>query len=232
METTALIVAGGEGLRFGGDIPKQYQLIAGRPLLSWTVSRFEAASTIDDIVIVCAEEYLLHVNNSVVNPYEFKKVSKIVPGGENRTESVSRGLKALPITTGYVAIHDAVRPMVTPSDIDLVVLEARNNRAAILGHPIADTLKRVREHMIIATVERANLFLAETPQVFQFDLIKEAYDKAAAEGRVSTDDASLLEAIGFMVKLIPSTGTNPKMTTTDDLEFIRYYFERESGERL
>lgn len=232
MKTTALIVAGGEGLRFGGDIPKQYQLIAGRPLLSWTVSRFEAATTIDDIVIVCAEEYLLHVNNSVVNPYEFKKVSKIVPGGQNRTESVSRGLKALPLTTAYVAIHDGVRPMVTPSDIDLVVLEARNNRAAILGHPVSDTLKRVREQMIIATVERANLFQAETPQVFQFDLIKEAYNKAATEGRVATDDASLLEAVGFMVKLIPSTGNNPKMTTTDDLEFIRYYFERESGERF
>jgi 2-C-methyl-D-erythritol 4-phosphate cytidylyltransferase len=232
MKTYALIVAGGSGQRFGGEIPKQYQLVAGKPVMSWTISRFEAATTIDEIVIVVAEDYLLYVNNQVVNPYDFKKVVKIVPGGETRMESVMKGLESLPISTSFVAVHDAVRPLVKSSDIDLVVLEARNNRAAILGRPISDTVKRAKDGMIMATVDRKNLFLAETPQVFQYDLLKEAYLKGKEKGIEATDDASLVESLGFMVKLIPSSAPNPKLTTKDDLEYITMKLEGEAGVRF
>lgn len=227
----ALIVAAGSGKRFGEDTPKQYQLVAGRPLLSWTISRFEAASTIDQIAIIAAEDYLLYVNNSVINPYRFGKVLKVVPGGETRAESVLRGIESLPLSTSYVAIHDGVRPLVKPSDIDLTVLEARNHRAAILGRPVNDTVKRAKEGMILATVDRNHLFLAETPQVFQYDLIKEAYIKGIEKEKSTTDDAAMVEALGFKVKMVCSTGPNPKLTTSDDLEFIKAMLERESGER-
>jgi len=227
MSTIALIVAGGAGDRFGGDIPKQYRLVAGRPLMSWTIARFEDAAAIDRIVIVAAEEYLLHVNNSVVNPYGFKKVLKIVPGGRTRGESVLRGIEAVPLATSYLAIHDAVRPLVRPSDIDLVVEEAKKNRAAVLGRPVSDTVKRARDGLILATLDRTNLFLAETPQVFQYDLVKEAYLAGKQSGLDATDDAALVEALGFMVKLVPSSGPNPKLTTPDDMEFIRMMLERE-----
>lgn len=229
MKTYALIVAGGSGRRFGGEIPKQYQMIAGKPVMSWTISRFEAATTIDEIVIVAAEEYLLYVNNQVVNPYDFKKVFKIVPGGETRMESVMKGLESLPISAGFVAVHDAVRPLVKSSDIDLAVLEARNDRAAILGRPVSETIKRAKDSMIMATVDRENLFLAETPQVFQYDLLKEAYMKGIEKGIEATDDASLVESLGFMVKLIPSNSPNPKLTTQDDLEYITMKLEGEAG---
>ncbi|MDD4051808.1 MAG: 2-C-methyl-D-erythritol 4-phosphate cytidylyltransferase, partial [candidate division Zixibacteria bacterium] len=136
MKTVALIVAGGSGERFGADTPKQYQLVAGRPLLAWTISRFEQAASIDQIVIVAAEDFLLYVNNQVVNPFSFAKVTKIVPGGSTRGESVRRGIDALPISTSYVAIHDGVRPLVKPSDIDAVVAEAQRHRAAILARPV------------------------------------------------------------------------------------------------
>jgi 2-C-methyl-D-erythritol 4-phosphate cytidylyltransferase len=228
MKTIALIVAGGSGERYGSDIPKQYQLVAGRQLLAWTISRFEQASTIDQIAIVVAEDYLLYVNNQIVDPYGFNKVLKIVPGGESRAESVLKGIESLPISTSFVAIHDGVRPLVKSSDVDLTVLEARNHRAAILGRPVSDTIKRVRADMIMATVDRSNLFLAETPQVFQYDLIKEAYLKGMKSGIIATDDAAYVEALGFMVKLVPSTGPNPKLTSPDDIDFIRMTLEREA----
>ena len=177
-----------------------------------------------------AEDFLLHVNNQVVNPYGFEKVVKIVPGGATRTESVYKGLESLGASTSFVAIHDAVRPLVKTSDIDLVVLEARNCRAAILGRPVAETIKRARDGMILATVDRQNLFVAETPQAFQYDLLKEAYRKGMAAGKPMTDDAAMVEALGFQVKLVNSTGPNPKLTTKDDSDFIKMMLEKESGD--
>lgn len=230
MKTIALIVAGGSGERFGGDVPKQYRPVAGKPLLAWTISRFEQAETIDQIAIVAAEDYLLHVNNSVVNPYNFRKVLKIVPGGKTRAESVYKGIESLPISTSYVAIHDGVRALVSPADIDAVVREAQASRAAILGRPVSETVKRARGGMVLATVDRANLFMAETPQAFQYDLIKEAYLKGMGKQTDATDDAAMVEALGFLVKLVPSSGPNPKLTTEDELDFIRMMLERETGD--
>ncbi|MCK5125400.1 MAG: 2-C-methyl-D-erythritol 4-phosphate cytidylyltransferase [candidate division Zixibacteria bacterium] len=228
-KTSAIIVAGGSGERFGGKVPKQYQLVAGKPLLTWTIERFEKASTIDEIVIVVAEDFLLYVNNQVVNPFDLKKVVKIVPGGENRTESVYKGLKSLPISTGFAAVHDAVRPLVKPEDINLVVSEAKNHRAAILGRPVTETIKRAQDGMILATVDRENLFIAETPQVFQFDLLIEAYENGIANKRLLTDDAAMVEAYGFKVKVVNSTGPNPKLTTVEDMDFINTMLEKEAG---
>lgn len=132
------------------------------------------------------------------------------------------------MSTSYVAIHDGVRPLVRPSDIDLAVREAQEHRAAILGRPATDTIKRAKEGMILATLDRSRLFLAETPQVFQYDLIMEAYRCRGSQALDTTDDAALVEAMGFMVRLVPSTGPNPKLTTSDDMEFIRMIIEREN----
>lgn len=232
MSTIGLIVAGGSGERFGGDIPKQYQLVAGRPVMTWTLQRFEDAATIDRVVIVAGEDYLLHVNNSVVDPYDLAKVFKIVPGGATRSESVLKGLESLPLSTSYVAIHDAVRPLVRSVDIDSVVTEAKKNRAAILGRPITETVKRAREGMIMATLDRYSLYLAETPQAFQYDIIREAYRKGMEAGMTATDDAMLVEALGFKVTLIPSTGPNPKLTTPEEMDFIRMMLEKENNGRI
>jgi 2-C-methyl-D-erythritol 4-phosphate cytidylyltransferase len=230
MSNIAIIVAGGSGERFGGDIPKQYRLAADRPLMTWTIARFEKAASIDRIVIVAGEDYLLHVTNTVINPYGFQKVFKIVPGGATRPESVLKGLESLPLATKYVAIHDAVRPLVKPADIDAVMNEAQIHRAAILARPASDTVKRAREGLIYATLDRDNLYLAETPQAFQYDLIREAYIKGMESGLKATDDAAMVEALGFKVRLVLSSGANPKLTTADDLAFIEMMLERNSHE--
>lgn len=213
----AVIVAGGSSTRLGGDIPKQFREIAGRPLLSWTISRFQAAHAIDSIVVVVAEEYLLFTSEKVVDAYGFQKVRKIVIGGEERQESVRKGLEALPFATTIAAIHDGARPLVSPADIDRVVTAAQKERAAILAAPVADTLKRVRDGFIITTVDRAHLYAAQTPQVFQYDLILEAHRAAAGGTEVFTDDASMIEARGFKVTVVEPTGPNLKVTNREDL---------------
>jgi 2-C-methyl-D-erythritol 4-phosphate cytidylyltransferase len=222
MPTCALIVAGGRSLRLGGSVPKQYRTVAGRPLLSWTIARFEVAESIDEIAVVAADDYLLHVTQKVVEPYGFRKVNRVVAGGDTRRESVLKGLRALPRSTSYVAIHDGARPLVRPADIDTAVALARTERAAMLAVPVSDTVKRVRDRYVLATLEREGLWLAQTPQVFQYDLIMELHEKYN-RGELDcavTDDAALVEAGGFKIRVLESTGPNPKVTSRHDLAVV------------
>ncbi len=216
MNTVALIVAAGRGVRFGGDIPKQFRNILERPLLYWTAMQFEKARLIDEIVLVVAEDFMLYANDRVLGSFPFKKLKRIVKGGATRRESVYNGLKSLPLSTGYVAVHDGARPIVDTTDIDRAVEVARNERAAILARPIADTVKRVEAEFIITSLDRSKLFQAETPQVFQYDLIMSAHEKYNS-GREVTDDASLVEQLGFKVKTVIPEKVNLKVTTEEDL---------------
>ncbi len=220
MKTVAIIVAGGRGLRLGGEIPKQFRNIHERPLLSWTIMQFERAKTVDEIVIVVPEDYLLYANEKVVNPFSFRKVNKIVIGGESREESVKNGLRSIPISTAYVAIHDGARPLIFHEDIDKVIEVAKRERAAVLARPITETVKRVESEFIISTLDRTKLFLAETPQVFQYDLIMSAHDKPPEIN--ATDDAYLVELLGFKVRAVTPGRANPKITTEDDLAWARF----------
>jgi 2-C-methyl-D-erythritol 4-phosphate cytidylyltransferase len=221
VRTIAIIVAGGRGLRFGGETPKQFRTIHERPLLSWTIYQFEKASLVNEIVVVVPEDYLLFANEKVIVPFAFSKVSKIVIGGETREESVQRGLKAIPISTGFVAIHDGARPLVSPADIDRVISTAHRDKAAILARPVSDTVKRVEGDFIISTLDRSKLYLAETPQVFQYDLIMSAH-KENSEKKPATDDAYLVELLGFKVKTVVPERINIKVTTENDLALAKF----------
>jgi 2-C-methyl-D-erythritol 4-phosphate cytidylyltransferase len=228
VKTYALIVAAGQSQRFGGLIPKQFKEICGRPLLAWTVSRFQQAASIEKIVVVVAEEHLLYATQKIIDPYGFDKVQKIVIGGQTRRESVLNGLRSLPLSTQVVAIHDGARPLVTSADIDKVVEVASRERAAMLAVPALDTVKRVREGFILGTLDRDSLYLAQTPQVFQYDLIMEAH-KEVAEGAVVTDDASLVEARGFKVRVVEPSRPNLKVTTQDDFYIVESLLRREEN---
>jgi len=188
-------------------------------MLSWTIGSFEKAASIHEIVVVVAEEYLLHTTQKVVDPFNFMKVNKVVPGGESRARSVLNGLKALPAATDFVAIHDGARPLISPKDIDRVVEVAVKEKAAILAANVADTVKRVKDSFILSTLERDSLCLAQTPQVFQYDLIMQAHlDYADKSGDDTvTDDASLVEKRGFKVRTVEPTSPNFKVTTAADL---------------
>lgn len=229
MKTIALIVAGGESKRFGGKIPKQFRHVFGKPLLSWTIQKFEQAATIDQIVVVVAEDYLLYTSEKVVDPYNFRKVFKIVKGGATRRESVSNGLEALPLSTNYVAIHDGARPLILPSDIDRVVTTAIAEKAAIVAVKTVDTIKRVKDDFIIATLERSNLYQAQTPQVFQYDLIIAAHRdfEKSKNNKSITDDASLIEQKGFKIKVVESEVPNFKITSKSDLKLAEALLKEE-----
>lgn len=231
MKTYALIVAAGSATRFGGSVPKQFLEVCGQPLLSWSISRFEAAARINHIVVVVSEEYLLYVTQKVIDPYNFNKVTKIVVGGITRQESVLNGLKALPISTGFVAIHDGARPLVNSGDIDRVVEVASENRAAMLAVPITDTVKRARDGYVLATIDRDFLYMAQTPQVFQYDLIMNVHREDAESRSQSdvTDDASLVEAKGFKVRVVEPSGPNFKVTTREDLALVRALLKGEDS---
>ncbi len=220
MKTAALIVAAGGSVRFGGPVPKQFVQVAGRPLLAWTIDRFEQADSIDTVVLVVAEDQLLYAGEKVVDRFGFRKVTRIVPGGALRQESVLRGLERLPLSTGLVAIHDGARPLVAPVDIDAVVAEADANRAAVLVGRVSDTVKRGRDGFVLSTLDRSGLYLAQTPQVFNYDLILQAHRKAATNGTVVTDDAALIEAGGFKVRLVEAGRPNLKVTSREDMQVV------------
>jgi len=217
MKTTALIVAAGSSVRFGGPVPKQFMPVNGRPLLTWTVERFDRARLISDIILVVAQEQLAWVADKVVFPYKFRKSVKIIRGGATRQESVLMGLEAAPVSTRLVAIHDGARPLTAPRDIDAVVELAGREKAAILAIRVPDTVKRVKDSYVLSTQDRNNLWLAQTPQVFDYDLVIEAHRRAARDGVVVTDDAALVEAGGFKVRVVEPTLANFKVTTREDL---------------
>ncbi|HUV30368.1 MAG TPA: 2-C-methyl-D-erythritol 4-phosphate cytidylyltransferase [Acidobacteriota bacterium] len=229
MNVTALIVAAGKSERFGGAAPKQFRELCGRPLLTWTISRFETASSIDRIVLVVSEEHLLFAGEKVVDPYGFSKVIKIVKGGDTRQESVRLGLESLPVSTRFVAIHDGARPVVSPRDIDRVVEAATVDRAAMLALPAGDTVKRVRDKLVISTLDRDSLYLAQTPQVFQYDLIVSAH-REFSESDAATDDAALVERKGFKVRVVEPESPNIKVTTPEDLVAASAFLQEEGHE--
>jgi len=228
MKTVALVVAAGKGLRLGGQVPKQFRNVLDKPILAWTVGKFQRAEKIDEIALVVAEEFLLYANENIVNRHHLNKVSRIITGGDTRQESVRKGLLALPVSTGFVAIHDGARPLVHPDDIDRVTEKAHRERAAILARPIAETIKRVDNEFVLTTLDRSRLFLAETPQVFQYDLIMTAHQKAE-DGEAVTDDSCLVEKLGFKVRTVIPRAVNHKITTEDDLELVRILLEAEYG---
>lgn len=228
MKTTALIVAAGSSSRLSGEVPKQYREVAGRPLLSWTITRFEQAESIDEVVLVVAEEYLLFTSERVVDPFAFHKCKRILIGGESRQESVYKGLTSLPDSTELVAIHDGARPLVATSDVDRVVQTAKTQKAALLAAPIADTIKRVQGNFVMSTVDRSGLFAAQTPQVFDYKLILQAHQKAAADSSTTyTDDASIAEAAGHKVVIVEPEFPNPKITTPADFEMLKLRLSKE-----
>lgn len=219
MKTVAIILAAGEGARFGADRPKQFAMALGKPILWYALAAFQSASSIDDIVLVAPQEELEYAREAFLSNSPLDKIGKVIAGGSTRSDSARLGLAAIPISTEIIAIHDGARPTVAPSDINRVVKTARAERAAILASPVTSTLKRAAAKYIINTVEREGLYLAETPQAFRADLIREAYQKLG-EDSSPTDDAQLVEALGFKVCIVESEFLNIKVTTKKDIALV------------
>ena len=218
MKTAAIIVSAGKGLRFPGEKKKQFLSLAGKPVLCRTLDRFEASPSIDTIHLVVAEEDLAYTLREIVEPHGYRKVSRVVPGGKSRQESVRNGVHALPPGVDLVAVHDGVRPLVTRRLIEESLQAARQYGAAVVATPVKDTIKLVSHDRIVErTLDRTSLWQIQTPQAFQLDLFKQAIQKAAEDGFLGTDDASLVERMGIKVYILEGSYTNIKITTPEDL---------------
>lgn len=214
----AVIVAAGRGLRMGGPLRKQYLELDGLPILSHTLRIFDLSRHFTAIVLVVPESEFDFCEEKVLSPIAPETPVRLVSGGAVRQESVCNGLRSLPASTGLVAIHDGVRPLVTHERLRTCMKEAEIHGACILGMPVSDTLKSVSEAGAIRhTVDRENVWMAQTPQVFRYDMILNAHEHAARAGISATDDAMLMEKAGHRVLIIPGGRHNIKITTPDDL---------------
>ena len=212
---TAIIVAAGRGTRFGAS-DKVLQPLDGRPLLSFCVDAFEAATSIDGIVVVAGAHTIAMIEQLIAHA-SWTKVRTVVPGGERRQDSVAAGLDAVSSGSELVVVHDAARPFVTVELIDNCVDEARRSGAAIAAVPVTDTLKLADDGVVVRTVPRAGMWAAQTPQAARTVLLREAFAHAG-EGEIEmTDEAGLLEACGIPVTIVPGSLRNLKVTSADDL---------------
>jgi len=213
----AIIAAAGAGSRMAGDRPKQFLQLAGVPIIFHTLKPFEQCDSIQEIIVVLpaaeSADFL-----ALVQKYGVKKLSRVVPGGTTRAESVWRGLLAIRAATAeIIAVHDGVRPFVTAEEIDRTVAAARTHGAAILVAPAIDTIKEINGGEVVKTLERRQLCHALTPQCFRYELLRRAYERADVQDPAITDDSSLVEQLGESVTIVEGSSRNIKITTQRDL---------------
>ena len=218
---TAVILSAGSGKRMHADRPKQYLDLCGRPVIAWTIEAFERCPRVSDIVLVAGENDIGYCRREVVEKYGFSKVRKIVPGGDERGDSVLLGLRASDPETAYALVHDGARPLIDQGTLDKVIDGVIRYHAAVPGIPAKDTVKVVdEEEFVMSTPQRSTLRLMQTPQAFSYRLILDAYEKIHREGIQVTDDSMAAEyAGGVKVRIVEGSPRNIKITTPEDLVF-------------
>lgn len=218
MKNSVIICAAGVGKRMNSVIAKQYIELQGKSILAHTVDAFEKSDDINEIVIVTGSEDTDFVKKDIVEKYGCKKVKNVVAGGKERQNSVYNGLKAVSADTDIVIVHDGVRPFISNEDIKKIIEETKIYKACVSGVRVKDTIKICdNDGNITSTPDRAALWAAHTPQVFEFELLKKAYEKAFEDNILGTDDSMLVERLGVKVKMVEGSYNNIKITTPEDL---------------
>ena len=209
--TSAIVVAAGAGTRFGE--PKQFAYLRGKPVLEWTLERFQAHAEVDAVVLVLPDERdLKHYR------MRYAKIVDIVRGGERRQDSVWQGFRLLAgPASEVVLVHDGARPLVGAELISRVIAAARAEGAAVPVLPLEDTIKEVQEDRVVGTVDRGRLRRAQTPQGFRYDILKKALETARRDRFYGTDEAMLAERAGITVRAVDGDPRNIKITTPVDL---------------
>ena len=217
---TAIIVAAGDSRRMGFD--KLFATIADKPVIAHTVSAFERADCVSEIIVVARKDRVDEIKK-IARDENFKKVRSIAPGGKHRQDSVRAGLSQLEATTKYVAVHDAARPLIIAEQIELVFEQCRIHAAATLAEPISDTLKYADVgSFVTGSVDRHRLYAMQTPQIFERQLIEDAYRAVYAENASVTDEVSAVERLGRKVILVPNQDLNFKITYRRDLALAEF----------
>ena len=230
MKVTAIIAAAGVGKRMGQATPKQFLAVLGQPLLAHTLIPFEAVQEVSEIILLIPAGWEEHCRKVVIEKYGFKKVTKVISGGKERQDSVYLGLNEASNTTDMIIVHDGVRPLVTEALIQMSIRTASDSGAAVVAIPLTDTLKQVTmDGLVKRTLKRDGLWLVQTPQTFQKKIILEAYEAAYRDQFYGTDDAALVERVGFPIKIVLGSGMNLKITTPDDLRLSEFLLRQRSA---
>lgn len=225
---TAIITAAGSGTRMGAAIRKQYLDLGGIPILIRTLEQFFVSPRIANLIITAPEEELDYTRELIGSYFEDEtKPWIVIAGGVERQDSVFAALEVCPAGTQLVFIHDAVRPFISSQLIGDLAELALSHQAAIPVARIKHTVKTIEGECIGTTLPRGNLVQVFTPQVFDFGLIRRAYEKAYEEGFVSTDDASLVEYLGLPVYYLFTSELNLKITDSTDLFFAEQIIENQ-----
>jgi 2-C-methyl-D-erythritol 4-phosphate cytidylyltransferase len=221
---TAIIVAAGDSRRMGFD--KLFAAIAGKPVIAHTICAFQRANSVSEIIVVARKDRHNEIK-TIVHDEKFEKVRSIIPGGKHRQDSVRGGLDHLESTTRYVAVHDAARPLITPKQIEPVFQQCINHGAAALAEPINDTLKRADSDLLVSgSVDRHQLYAMQTPQIFERQLIEQAYRAVYAANIFVTDEVSAVERMGRKVVLVVNGDFNFKITYPRDLPLADFVLKQ------
>jgi 2-C-methyl-D-erythritol 4-phosphate cytidylyltransferase len=237
MKVFVIIPAAGLGTRMAppsATAPtKQFKELGGVPILIHTLRAFAASPLVNETIIALRKDEIAGFRSQLEkqHPELLRKPLQLVEGGEHRQDSVANALKTLTANPDdIVLVHDAVRPFITDEIIAHVIQAAEKHRAAIAGWPAVDTVKQVERTadgaIIKATIPRASVVMAQTPQAFRYDLLKKAFDEASADGFVGTDEASLIERSGCPVAVVMGSPRNIKITTPADMELAEFYLKQ------
>ena len=222
-KVVAIIPAAGQGVRMG-SYKKQFLKLDGVPILIHTLRKFVACPEVTEIFLATPKGDIGEIRKM---GEDLGKRVTVVEGGNRRQDSVENCLHAVPSDTDLVAVHDAVRPFISPALISAVIGEATQTGAAILGILTVDTVKQVDRKRILGTIPRERIILAQTPQVFRYEILKRAFDKAHEDGFQGTDEASLVEHLGLEITVVRGSDRNIKITNPADLELARFFLEEE-----
>ena len=219
------------GREKAGTSRKQFMLLDGAPILVHTIRKFTRCPSVSEIVVALRGEDLEWARD-LVHQANLTRPVRFVEGGDSRQQSVENALASLAPDTGLVAVHDAVRPFIDSGMVEQVIAEAARSGGAIVGIVPVDTVKRVHKNKIRDTLPREHLILAQTPQVFRFDLLKLAFESARRDGFTGTDEASLVERLDEMeVSVVQGSDRNIKITRPTDMDLARLFLSEELAAR-
>lgn len=218
MRAAAIIAAGGGGRRFGGSIKKQYIRISGIPLLAWTLNPFLLSESIEDIILVVPEEDIEFCRNEILPVCKPVKKIRITAGGENRQMSVRNGLGLVSRDTDIVVVHDGARPFVGVRSIEQGLEECSRHGAAIFAVPETDTIIEAHEGVISSFLDRERIWRVQTPQIFLYRILVQAFQRAEESGLQATDESALVRDAGFPVRVLHGAHDNIKITIPEDLD--------------
>ncbi len=228
----AVVVAGGSGERFGRPGGKQLIPVLGKPLLAWSLQAFDAVSQVGRIVVVCPGSRIEEYRALAVEPYGLATPVDFVPAGSLRQESAMNGVEAVPPEFQFICMHDGARPLILPETVVHAINVLKGTLDAdgvVCGHEAIDTIKVIDGNSVVGTPDRSIFWVAQTPQIFHADILRQAHQAAMEEGFVGTDDASLVERVGGHVVLVASPRDNIKLTVPEDLAPIQAFLRQRYG---